>query len=53
MCNAICIENKIQPTLSDLLNAGAVVALSLMDNQGRRKLLMGSYGGMVINFVPG
>jgi sugar porter (SP) family MFS transporter len=27
---------------------GALVALSLMDNQGRRKLLMGSYGGMAV-----
>ncbi|KAG0558406.1 hypothetical protein M758_10G024400 [Ceratodon purpureus] len=30
---------------------GAVVALSLMDNQGRRKLLMGSYGGMAISMA--
>lgn len=28
---------------------GALVALSLMDNQGRRKLLMGSYTGMALS----
>lgn len=30
---------------------GAVVALSLMDNQGRRKLLMGSYAGMAFSMA--
>jgi hypothetical protein len=34
------------------LSAGALVALSLMDNQGRRKLLMGSYTGMVMICEP-